>query len=203
MRRTAWYRGVVVIALWNQMLRYLTKTKWDHHNFSNLFVYYLLADSYVVVASIWSQYITGRPTNVPYGYLYWRVPARGGPGQPSVLQNTVRVQTILFQQREECSEVPFFSRNCFSMMAPPTFYTTYPTQIYVFQLNVWARSYCVVYVQPYINNSQKISYFVKVKNNDFSRTYAVKVGIFLINNMTMGMYWIEPPWILVYLIQTL
>ena len=49
------------------------------------------------------------------------------------------LRTDDFLQHALCSDVPIFSRNCLCMMPPQTFYTTYPTQSYTFQLNVWAR----------------------------------------------------------------
>ena len=71
----------------------------------------------------------------------WRVPAQGGSWQPTVLQNPVRTQTVLFLQHALCSEVPSIGGIFNCMVAPQTFYTytTWPCQFYTFQIIDWYR----------------------------------------------------------------
>jgi hypothetical protein len=59
-----------------------------------------------------------------------------------------------------------------------TSYTTYPTQIYTFQLNVWARWCPVIRLLSYVSRFLKIWYLIKAENQDLPRTYAVSWRIF-------------------------
>jgi hypothetical protein len=65
------------------------------------------------------------------------------------------ILTHLFNARKAslASVIPFFSRIWNAMGVNQTSYRTYPTQIYTFQLNVWARWCLVVRFLSYVSRS--------------------------------------------------
>jgi hypothetical protein len=71
--------------------------------------------------------------------------------------------TVLHLQREKASRLPFSLTIWNSVGVNQTAYPTYPTQIYTFQLNVWARWCAVVHLLPYHSKLVKIWYVIKAE----------------------------------------